>query len=117
LAAQAGQVEARLAILAPGSKEMPISTSKARTQLEIKNSREEELTLFQKMFSKSYRPAWVVGEGRHPNGLLFPLRRQPIASWLFRVEKFTVCRSARVICPTELDFVFENYSRHEIEEL
>lgn len=91
---QAAQVESRLAVLAPGPEETPVSVSRARAQIEIRNSREEAQPLFQKIFSKSYRSAWVVGGliVILAIALLFPPVRAAANSFLglFRVEQFTV---------------------------
>ena len=114
LVAQAGQVEERLAILAPGNNETPISARQARTQMEIKNSREEEQPMFQKIFSKSYRPAWVaVGIiAILAIALLFPPVRAAANSFLglFRVEQFTVVQVYTDDLPDQLGATssFEN---------
>jgi hypothetical protein len=94
LAARSDQVEAHLAILTPSQSEIPISASRARIQMELRHSREEDLTLFQKIFSRPYRPAWVVGGiiAILAIALLFPPVRAIANSFLglFRVEQFTV---------------------------
>jgi len=121
----AGQVERRLATLAPGSNEAPISAGRARTQLEIKNSREEELTLFQKIFSKPYRPAWIVGGivAILAIALLFPPVRAAANSFLglFRIEQFTVVQVNPGDLPKQLGSTssFENLISDsvKIEEL
>jgi hypothetical protein len=94
LAERASQIEAHLAVLVPTQREMPISASQARAKIEIKRSREEELTMFQKVFSRQYRTAWVVGGiiAILAIALLFPPVRAAANSFLglFRVEKFSV---------------------------
>ena len=94
LLVQAGQVEAHMASLAPGDNETPISASRAWTLLKVKNSREEEQPLLQKIFSRPYRTAWVVGGivAILAIAMLFPPVRAAASSFLglFRVEKFTV---------------------------
>ena len=125
LVTRASQVERRLATLAPGSNEAPISAGRARTQLEIKNSREEELTLFQKIFSKPYRPAWIVGGivAILAIALLFPPVRAAANSFLglFRIEQFTVVQVNPGDLPKQLGSTssFENLISDsvKIEEL
>jgi len=125
LVTRASQVERRLATLAPGSNEAPISAGRARTQLEIKNSREEELTLFQKIFSKPYRSAWIVGGivAILAIALLFPPVRAAANSFLglFRIEQFTVVQVNPGDLPKQLGSTssFENLISDsvKIEEL
>ena len=125
LVTRASQVERRLATLAPGSNEAPISAGRARAQLETKNSREEELTLFQKIFSKPYRPAWIVGGivAILAIALLFPPVRAAANSFLglFRIEQFTVVQVNPGDLPKQLGSTssFENLISDsvKIEEL
>jgi hypothetical protein len=118
-------VDSRLSILAPGYNEVPISASRARAEFEIKNTREEKLTLFQKIFSRPYRPAWAVGGivAILAIALLFPQVRAAANSFLglFRVEQFTVVQVNSGDLPKQLGSTssFENLLSEDVtmEEL
>lgn len=94
IAVRAGLVEARLSVLAPTSSETPMPAGQARAHMELKHTKEEELTMFQKIFSRQYRAAWVAGGviAILAIALLFPSVRAVANSFLglFRVEQFTV---------------------------
>jgi len=123
LVAQAGQVERRLSILALATMK-PQSPPAGAAQFEIKNTREEKLTLFQKIFSRPYRPAWVVGGivAILAIALLFPqVRAAATAFLIFRVEQFTVVQVNSGDLPKQLGSTssFENLLSEDvtIEEL
>lgn len=61
ISARGGKVEDYLSSLAPGSGEEALSTSAARARLQARILGEKEVTnMWKKLFSRKYRPAWVV---------------------------------------------------------
>lgn len=59
LSQRAGQVEARLAVLAPTAAEAAPALGAARARLQTHISRKEKIPMFQKIFARPYRPAWA----------------------------------------------------------
>jgi hypothetical protein len=60
MASHAGQVEASLASLAPLPHEAPGSIETARARFQARRIEKENLTMFQKIFTRAYRPAWAA---------------------------------------------------------
>jgi hypothetical protein len=54
------QVNERIAAIASSTLPPPVSSRTARARLEARISEKEKQTMFQKVFARSYRPAWVA---------------------------------------------------------